>query len=330
MDAFLNVTLKLLAFGDKTISSNPRLKYVDWTRDVSGSICRDPKAKAYSIDPGATQQIFSGVRATAISNTAQFSLTLSPLDPSRYRLTWTSGVAPGFRTDRALTLNTIAVTLAVLANNTVTMSVPGPSASNFAAVVAGDTIFIPGAISGDSAGPFSPLNTGFWTVLAVNSTASLTLARPTGTAFQGASETVTVTANSQLQAFGAVGVQVGDKVDITAGFAQVAWKTFDIIAVTSTFVEFMSTSALPTQTGIVPTTAGMVFFTDSKQVLYIEVDQEAALQFNGSTDLTNRLSPTEAGNPDRPGYTLKRGPTWSLSIVNRSPVTMNALVVDAE
>lgn len=328
MDAFLNVTMKLLAFGDKSLNSNPRLRYVDWNRDASGIQVRDPKAESHSIDPGATKLIFDGTRATTISGSSAFAVSLSPLDPSRYRLTWTGGTNPTFRTDRSLALNGIAVTIAVQANSTIIMSVPaGP---DFTGVNAGDTVFIPDASTGDTAGPFSPLNGGFWQVLAVLSSTSLSLARFAGVDFAATNEVVTVTSAPQLQAFSTAGVQVGDKVDISAGFATSTRKTFDVVAVTSTFIEVISTTALPPETGITPGTTGMIFYTDSKSVIYVEVDQEACIRLNGSTDNSQRLSPIEAGNPDRPAPYFKRGPAWSLSIVNRAPVTLNVVVIHAE
>lgn len=328
MDAFLNVTMKLLAFGDKSINSNPRLRYVDWNRDASGVLVRDPKSESHSIDPGATKLIFDGTRATTIGGTTAFAVTLSPLDPSRYRFTWTGGTGPSFRTDRALALNGVAVTVAVQANSTVIMTVaPGP---DFTGVLAGDTLFIPDVSTGDSAGPFSALNGGYWQVLAVLSPTSLSLARFAGVDFAATNETVTLTGNSQLQAFSTSGVQVGDKVDISAGFAVSTRKTFDVVAVTSTFVEVVSTTALPPETGIIPTAAGMIFYTDSKSVIYIEVDQEACVRLNGAADNSQRLSPIEPGNADRPAFYFKRGPAWALSIVNRSSATLNAVVIHAE
>lgn len=326
MDAFLNVTLKILAFGDKSINSNPRLRYVDWNRDASGIQVRDPKAESHSIDPGATKIVFDGTRTTTITSAA-FDVSLSPLDPSRYRFTWNGGSSPGFRSDRGLTLSGSNITFAGLANQTVTASI---DVGSFSTVNPGDTLFIPGTASGDPAGPISPLNGGYWQVLAVLSATSLSLARPAGVDFTSTNETVLLTANSQVQAFSSSGVQVGDWMDISGAFALATRKTFQVVAVTSKFVEVVSTSVLPPETGIVPGSTGMIFYTDTKSFLYIEADQEACVRLNGSTSNNDRLSPIEPGNPDRPAPFLTRGPVWSLSIVNRSAVTLNVVVVHAE
>jgi hypothetical protein len=329
-DAFLNVTLKILAFSDRQINSNPRLRLVDWNRDTSGTVVKNPKTEAYSIDPGATKLIFDGTRTTTIGPTTAFNVTLSPLDPSRYRIAWVAGQNPGFRLDRLLTLSGVPVTVTLQQNNTAIFSVPMLSVLDFTGVNPGDTLLIPSSSTGDSLSPFSTLNSGKWQVLGVTSIKSIIVARSAGNSFEGTSEIVTPTANSQIQAFSTSGVQVSDKLDISAGFSPSTRKTFEIVAVSSTYIEVISTSPLPPELNAIPGIGGMLFYTDSKIFLYVETDQESSIRLNGSTDNSQRLSPVEPGNQDRPAIYLKNGPTYSLSIVNRSATTMNAIVVHAE
>lgn len=328
MNAFLNVITRLQAYGDLSISSNPRLRYVDWTRDNSGVSVQDPKSEAHAVDPGATLLIFNGIRTTTIGSNTAFSISLSPLDPSRYRFTWSGGANPGLRSDRALVIAGIALAFVVNANNTV--NVTAGSGAPFGAVVGGDIVFIPGPTTGDGSSPFSVLNQGFWQVLAVNSSTVLVLARPAGTSFDAVAETVTPTANTQFQAYSASGVQPGDVVDISNGFPLVAQKAFVLTAVSSTFFEVESTLPLPSTSGNVPTATGMIFYSDAKSFVYIEADQDCAVQVNGDPGQTNRISPIEPGNSDKPGVYSKRGVTWALSVVNRSPVTLNVVVIHAE
>ena len=42
MLAFLNTTFKILAYGDRSVNSNPRLRFADWTRDQSGIPVTNP------------------------------------------------------------------------------------------------------------------------------------------------------------------------------------------------------------------------------------------------------------------------------------------------
>lgn len=330
MDATLNVITKIVAYGDKTANSNPRLKFFDWYRDNSGIAVSDPKSEAHVIDPLGTKTIFDGTRSTTIDGTSAFSIALSTLDSSRYRISHTGGTAPGFRTDRALTLNTIAVTWAVNSNNTVNVTVPGLAAFDFTGVQVGDIVFIPHTTTGDSANVQSVLNAGYWQVLAVITTKNLQLTRLSGETFEAVGETVTLTANSQFQAFSSTGVQIGDHVDISAGFASATRKTFEIVAVTAGFIEIMSTTPLASETGITPGAAGMIFYTDSKSFLYIEADQECVVRVNGDSGNTQRLSPLEANNTDKPAVYMRRGPSWGLVVVNRSTSSLNITVIHAE
>ena len=328
MDAYLNVSTKILAFTDSEISSNPRLKNVDWYRDISGMPVADPRSEAHSIAPGASKTIFDGTFASTIDGTTAFGLSLSTIDPSRYRLTHSAGTVPGIRTGRALTLNTIAVTFTVNTNATMTVSIPaGP---DFTAVQVGDGVFVPHTTTGDASSPVSVLNAGYWEVLAKASSVNITLVRPSGTDFEGITQTVTLTANSQFRAYSAAGVQIGDSVDITAGFTLSTRKTFEVVAATDLFVEIISTTALAAQAGILPTATGLVFFSTNKTFLYIEANQECSVRVNGDTGNFQRLSPPDASNASWPAQYMRRGPTWLLSIVNLSPTTVNVLVVHAE
>lgn len=330
MDAFLNVTQKIQAYGDRSISSNPRVRLFDVVRDQSGVPCKDPKAEGHEIDPGATKLIWNGTRSTTIGVTTAFDLSLSTLDPSRYRFTWSAGSNPTLRTDRGLALNGRTLTVSVQANNSVVVTVSGAGSNDFTGVIAGDTVFIPHTTTGDSANVLSVLNAGYWQVLAVLSPTSLSLARFPGASFEATGESQVLSSDAQIRAFSTNGVQVGDKVNISSGFATVTRQTFQVVAVTSTFFEVVSTTALPAETAITPGSTGMVFYTDSKKFVYIEADQLCAVRLNGATDDTQVIEPDEPGNQEKPGTYSKRGPAWSLVLVNKSAVTVNVVVLHAE
>jgi len=326
MQAFFNLFQKIQAFGDATNNSNPLLRHVDWSRNVNGVVCENPRSDPYKIEPGQTKLVFDGTRTTTIGGGTTFASSLSSLDPSRYRFTWTGGADPGFRIDRSLALNGVSVTFTVQANNTVILSVPtGP---DFTGVATGDIIFVPNLTTGDASSPVSVMNSGYWQVLAVTDSTHLVLVRFSGADFEATTETVALTANTQLQAFTSSGVQVGDNVDISAGFATATRKTYEIVAVTSKFFEVISTTPIPAETGIQPGAAGLIVYTAAKKFLYIEADQECSIRCNGSSDDTQRGSPAEAGSMDV--LFMKKGPTWSLSLVNRATVTANVFIISYE
>lgn len=320
MDALLNVTTKLIAYTDTEISSNPRLKAFDWFRDMSGVVVQNPKAEVHGLAPGASKVIFDGTITSTIDNTTTFSIALSTVDSSRYRITHTGGTAPGFRTGRNLALNGVAVTFTVNNNGTVTVTVPvGPDFTN---IVVGDQIFIPHTTTGDSANVISVLNAGYWQVLGKASNTNITLVRPVGSDFEGVTQTVTLTSNSQIRGYSAAGLQIGDSIDITAGFSLTTRRTFEVVNVTDLFVEIISTLALPNESGIAPTATGMLFFSGNKTFLYVECNQECAVRVNGDTTNSQRLSPSDPSNANSVAQYMRRGPTWSLTVVNLSPVTV--------
>jgi hypothetical protein len=325
--AYFSLTSQALVFGDPIASSNPTQRYVDWTRKYSQIPVSNARSNSYSIEPLSSVAVFDGTRSTSVSDTTQFSVALSPINSSTYRFSWTAvGTAPAFRTDRALTLSGLDVTLVTQANNSVvvTVSVGSP----FGAVTVGDVVFLPGTTTGDSAGPFSALNEGEWSVITA-SASSLTITRPVAINYSAIGEVVSITSNTQFQAYTAAGVQVGDVMDLSAGFATPMLKNFTITAVNPKWVEFSSTVAIGVATGV-PQIAGIAFYTSAKKFVKIEADQEVIVRFNGDTGNTNRICPFLAGDPALVGYEEKVGPVFKLILVNRSSVYVNALVVSVE
>jgi hypothetical protein len=328
MNGIFNLTTKLVAFGDPVASSNPRLKYVDWLRDISGVPVTDPQSESHTIAPGGSKTVFDGTMASTIDGTTAFSLALSTVDGSTYRLTHTGGTAPGFRTGRALALNGVSVTITVNSNSTVTMSVPvGP---DFAALQVSDEVFIPHTTTGDTANVISVLNAGYWVVLGKSSNTSITLMRPTGQDFEAVSQTVTLTSNNQIRGFSATGLRVGDHIDISAGFALPARKTFELTEVNDLFVEFVCTTPLAAESGVLPGASGLTFFSESKVLVYVEASQECAVRVNGDTTNRTRLSPLDPANASSPAPYLCCGPHWSLVLVNLSAVDLNVTVIHCE
>lgn len=328
MQGILNFTTKIVAYGDSTESSNPRLKYVDWLRNITNTAVSDPQSESHSLAPGASKTIFDGSMASTIDGTTTFSIALSTIDASRYRITHTGGTAPGFRIGRGLTLSGVLITFVVNTNATVTVTVPvGPDFTN---VAVGDDIFIPHTTTGDAANALSVLNAGYWRVLGKASNLSLTLVRPSGEDFEASAQTVALTNNNQFRAYAAGGLQVGDHIDITAGFNLSTRKTFTVVAVTDLFVEFISTLALASETGIMPTASGMSFFSENKTFVYIEANQEASVRVNGDTTNSQRLSPADASDSNSVAQYMRRGPTWLLTIVNLSPNTLDITVIHCE
>jgi hypothetical protein len=311
-------TINSIAYDDTNSSNNPLLRHWYWQRTNTGVTVSNPISDKHTIQPNTSQVVFSGTRTTAIDGTSVFSISLNPVNSSTYRISHTSGTAPAFRTDRALTLSGANITVVVNNNATATFTT---STGNFNAVQIGDTVFVPHTTTGDSASPFSVLNVGYWVVLA-RTTTVITVTRPSTQGFEGTSEIVALSANNQLQAFSSNNVQVGDTLDISAGFSTVTQKNYTISAVNPFWVEFTSTESLPLETGIQPTASGLTFYGSSKRFLRIEADQGCVIRLNGDTGNTNRIDPMIVGDAGAVGWFEKWGPVWSLEIVNRSKTSV--------
>jgi len=272
-----------------------------------------------SVAPNSTVTLFNGTRTTSIGPSTVFTLTLSPLviDPL-YRLTWSAGTNPVLRTDRAVDLTGRNIAVTMLANETVNVDA---LANDFAGVLVGDTVCIPGLLTGDVAGPFNEANVGFWQVLNKNNTSSqLQLARTPEAGFSGITETVTVTSAAQFFVYSPGPIQIGDYVNIVNGFSSPVCRTWKVQSVTSRWFEIMASDPLPSlEVG----TAGaqMDFYSQNKRFFYLLVDQEGEATVNG---VMNRVSPSQAGYMS--GLLAKSGPSYSLSVTNKSAQPMNVKV----
>jgi len=322
----LSLAMKVVAYNDSARTSNPLKTPIRWGASLINLPFENPGTVPFELPPGATQTFLNGTRSLTVDNTTVFSLTSSPLSASRYRLAATGGTAPGFRTARAVTLNTIAVVVTVNAN--LSVSFTAQSGTPFSAILAGDQVFVPGLSTGDPAGPFSSLNEGWWTVLTASSTV-LVLTRGTG-AFSATSETVTPSDDVSFFAFSPSGTQIGDTLRLSAGFAASALSSYEILAVTAGWIEFQALLPLANQTGIEPTAAGVAVYTSAKRFLLIETDQEIIVQLNGSTDVSNEVTPLLPGNSRFMGVFMKFGPVWQATLINRSSATANGSVISAE
>jgi hypothetical protein len=326
MSALTYIT-KVLAYDDLPKTNNPRRVGIDRTVSLVNIPVENDQTAKFDLDPGASVVAIDGTRSTAQDGTTAYTLTLHPFDPTTYRLTYVSGTAPAFRTDRGLNLETVALTLTVNPNQTLTIE--AATGTPFSAVQSGDVVFIPGVSTGDAPSQFNPLNEGSWYCLATGG-ATIVVGRAPGTVFSGSSDSVTPTTTNAIQAFSATGVQVGDTVDISAGFAQNTQRSYEITAVNPFYIEFISTLPLGLESAIEPGVDGLVIYTAAKRFIGIECEEEIVVQYNGDTGNTNRVTPLLAGSRKFTGSALKWGTTWKLVLVNRTQLRHTVTVYSAE
>jgi hypothetical protein len=324
----LTFLLHVLGYDDPAPTSNPTSRQIDYSMTQAAIPVDNAQTESFNIDPGATFLVFDGVRETSLDDTTVLNLTLNGADASVYRLTYATGTFPNFRTDRDSDCSGIELTLEVLAN--LTLSVTAGTGNPFVGVQVGDTVFIPGLKTGDSAGPFNDLNCGFWTVLSVVNSAQIVLGRFADTVWEGISEVVTPGGPLDFQTFSPDGVQIGDTVDISAGFSKPVQRAFDLTNVTAGWIEFRSTAPLGPESGVAPTEAGFAIYTQRKRFIGIRTDQEIVVRYNGDTGNSNRVEPWLAGTKGMEGSNHKFGSVWKLEIYNRSTARAQVRVASAE
>lgn len=314
-----NLEVSLFAYDDQPESRNPRLKRIDWRPQLFQLQVNLPQQAPYSVPPGQSVTVFDASRTLLSDGTTQYSLAGSALGGGRYRLAWTGvGTDPAFRVDRDLNLSSGTLSLVANANSTVTVTHTGGSV--FGSVVAGDTVFVRGASTGDTA-LFNALNEGYWTVLSASAT-TLVLGRPTGSVYSAATEDVVLTNTQQFVAYAPSGVEVGDSVDIVSGFAASSRRAYQVLAVTARWVEFVSTVPLAEET--VTAGTGVVVYATPMQFVYIETDQEIGVRVNDDTSDHARVEPMRAGKSS--GYYMQSGTIFKVVVRSRSTSTANVTV----
>lgn len=319
----LNFISDIISYEDLPQNNNPSRRVTDWKREIRGVNVNETSSQKIILLPNETRSVFNGVVLTTIDGTTELDLTITSIDPtSRYRIDWTgNGTSPGFRTNRGLALSGGTVDVVLNANSTITVT--SSLGAVFGSVIVGDIIFIPGVLTGDT-GPFNELNVGEWIVVSATTT-TLVLKRPSGSVFSGSSESGTiVTSDSELIAYSAAGVQVGDSVDI-GGFA--ADGVFKVVLVTSERVDFVSSEPRANELAVIPGVNGMVFYSDYKQFLYIESSQKIAVRLNGNVNNDCLVEPFL--NKTSPGILSKSGAVFSLNLVNLSNSNSECLVITA-
>jgi len=127
----LNFLVFLSTYSDASASNNPSLSNFKWAREITGIPAANPISEAFSLAPGESKTIFSGIRTLTQAIDTVYSIALKPLSSSTYRIQHTSGTAPGFRTPRSIGTNaTTQVTSAT--NGPITTFTAAGTAATFA------------------------------------------------------------------------------------------------------------------------------------------------------------------------------------------------------
>lgn len=320
----LSSFIKIIAFDDTNQTNQPKLQVVNWNRDsLQGIPVEAPANNEYYLSALSSKVIFDGTRTLDYDASTRFTLTLSPLNSNRYRLTWTAGENPCFRTNRCLSLTGGDLVIAVQQN--LTAIVTSSLSLAFAGVQVGDDVFIPGASTGDTS-VFDTLNEGHWVVLDASDD-QLVLVRETGTVFSGKSETVEIGDVDEFMVYSSSGVQVDDVLQLVSGFSASVLHSYELVEVTYKFVEFESTAPLPSQ-DLYPGVGSIVIYDQAKRFIYLETNQEITLTINGK--VTPAIVPFLAGDNGKIGPWMTTSIIYSMSIANNSTQQARVRVISVE
>jgi hypothetical protein len=316
----LNLLVHLNGYQDANPSNNPSHNNFKWNRDIQGININEPTSKSLTLASGQTVSLFSGAVATSDDGTTTWDISLKANTSQTYVISRASGMAPAFRAARTTGADaTTEITITKNAKLMILTSTGGTALDLIAGnVVVGDDVRIGTA--------FNVLNRGKFKVLARTAT-SLTVENEAGTA-EGP---ITLGASfaDQIAICSAAGVQVGDKVDVKAGFSSVSFGTYEITDVTPNAIEIYSIESLPTESGVSNSPAAILIYSQAKSFVYVESDQKLEIKIDASSQ-PNELQPMRAGSAGVPGIFMSSASIKSLEITNKSLETATIFYVTAE
>jgi hypothetical protein len=309
--AKLNILTSIQIYKDSSPTNNPLQSTANWTTNQVGVEVSEPATKSLIVASQQRETLFSGVVETSVDNTTTFDLTKKSGVSNTYILKHNSGTAPEFRTERALGIDDTTQFSVSKAGSLITLTHTGGQAPDFSSAIFGDTIVL-----GNS---FDMFNRGRFKVLNITNDAV------TFENIVGVAENITINDSNDLRIFSADGVQVGQKVKISAGFSVYSQDVYEITDVFPDYIEFNSSKQLPQESGILSET---VVYKNSKSFLYIEYDKQCTLIINGVE--RKGLKPLTIGTKKANGIVLEVSDMYSAQIKNESLDSMNVTMITAE
>jgi hypothetical protein len=306
--ATFNLLVFLNAYSDSQSSNNPSQNNFKWTNNINGLSVDKPISSAFSLAPGESKTLFDGSRTLTQDGTTQYSLTLKPLTTSTYILSWSGGTSPTFRTQRD-TGQDASTQISITVNGPLaTITSTGGTLWNLIDTQVGDLIRL--------STNFNTSNRGEYRILALTST-SVTVENE----FAVIEGPITLGSgfNTQLQIYGTAGVQIGDTLKINGGFSPVIWGSYPITDVAGSFIEFSSLDILPQQLNIL--TEAVFIYSDAKQLIYLESDQNVDLTINGVA--SGSIEPFVNVGKNSPGMFIRKSTIYSLTVTNSGSTSAN-------
>ena len=310
----LNILTSITGYEDDNATNNPSKNNFRWTVDYQGIEIKEPKSETVKLAQNQSKSLFSGVAAITDDNTTTYDITLKPSTSNTYIILHNSGTAPQFRTPRSIASDATTQVTVTKNGPLLIFTATGGTIWSLTSVVVGDEVRIGGV--------FNLQNQGKFKVLSKTST-SFTVESSAGAA-EGPI-TLGLTFSSQVQIYSAAGVQIGDKLDISAAFSAASFGTYEITDVASNYIEIFSSKSLPEEIGVL---TRLNIYTNQKKFIYIESDKKLNIKINGI--ISNTIEPIQFGTKQKPGMFLNTASVYSLEIENKSLDTATVFYVTAE
>jgi len=316
----LNLLVHLNAYEDSNDTNNPSLNNYRWHRDIQAITISESASTSLKLPAGQSLSLFSGTVTTSDDVTTTWDIALKSGSSTSYLISHASGTAPLFKTPRNEGAD--ATTEVTVTKNAKLLKFVSTGGTLFS-LLAG------GAIIGDEVrigSQFNSNNQGKFKILALDAT-SFTVENELG-----AAEGPVVLGASfaeQVNIYSASGVQIGDKVDLKAGFSSVSFGTYEITDVSHDFIQINSAESLPSELGVSNNPSAFLIYRDAKQFLYIESDKKLSITLNGSAT-PNELEPFKVGTARKPGIFMSSASIKSASIENKSQETATIFYATAE
>jgi hypothetical protein len=278
---------------------------------------KNPYQSNFTLRPGQSFKIFENQVSTGLNNTSELELKVASQADSIYRMSIKSG-AGSFKTARTVTgFAGCSVTI-----NNSAMAVFDFGAADLSNVEVGDIMRISGNKTYE-VGPFAfnPLNSGNWIVIG-KSGSKVSVTRKVAELFEGITENIT-SVGTDVQFYADDKIVTGNKLSISEDFSPASFGVYEVVDVTPKAVYFMSGKPLPEEDSVFNQNSGIIFYTSTKKLVYIESDQEVVVRFNGDIGNSNKVSPIKAGDRTLVGFMQKWGDSYSCEIVNKSIATCN-------
>lgn len=300
----LNLLISLNAYKDTNPVNAPTKSLVKWLTSYTGITINEPNSSIVDLASGESASLFSGAVDLDDDNTTTYNLALKAGSNSTYVLSYNSGSYPNFKDSRVEASDATTQITVTKNGPLLTFTSTGGTALNLivGGVIVGDEVRL-GTV-------FNSANRGKYKILDRSAT-SFTVQNNSGVA-EGP---ITLGASfiDQLRIYSTAGVQIGQKLNISADFSSSVFGTYEITDVADTYIEFYSINVLPTQSAIA---TQLNIYSSSKQFLYLEYDKKIALTVNGQ--LYPNLEVFSIGTSVKPGTFMIKSEIYSLSVQNKS------------